>query len=150
MCKEKKITQTTRTSGRIGGLKNTLIPPPSSRRHSGRKRVRTSSLICPPQTLDQDACLKNQRSNRKAITPATHQQRADSNTITSRLLWPAADKCAAGRRAGRGGSRGRVGWRRGSVVQLHPAERNFSRCIWSVRRRAGGGHLNTLRSGFSA
>lgn len=103
MCIEKKITQTTRTTGRIGGLKNTSIPPPSSRRHSGRKRVRTSSLVCPPQTLDQDACLKNQRSNRKAITPATHQQRADSNTITSRLLWPAADKCAAGRRDGQGG-----------------------------------------------
>lgn len=73
----------------------------SSRLHPAaldRKHVRASSLIRSPQTLDQRARLKNQRSNRKAITPATHQQRADSNTITSRPLWPAADKC--GRKEG--------------------------------------------------
>lgn len=51
-----------------------------------------SSLICPVQILDQGACLKNQRSNRKAITLATHQPRDDSNTIISRLQQPAADK----------------------------------------------------------
>lgn len=50
-----------------------------------QKHMHTSSLNCPAQILDQGACLKNQRSNHKAITLATHQQRADSNTITFRL-----------------------------------------------------------------
>lgn len=56
----------------------------------GQEHMHTSALICPAQILDQAACLKDQRSNHKAITLATHQQRADSNTITFRLQQPAA------------------------------------------------------------
>lgn len=63
-----------------------------------QKHMHTSSLICLAQILDQGACLQNQRSNHKAITLVTHQQRADSNSITFRLQRPAADK-----RAERGG-----------------------------------------------
>lgn len=53
--------------------------------------MHTSSLACPAQILDRGGCLKNQRSNRKAITVASHQQRADSNTITFRLQQPATE-----------------------------------------------------------
>ncbi len=94
------------TRGHGGGQHETLedqhIHPVSiihTHKHTHRKKhmhtaAALSSLICPAQILDQGACLKNQRSNRKAITLVTHQPRADSNTITLMLQRPAADKRA--------------------------------------------------------
>lgn len=88
--KKNKITEDTGATWCIRGL--TYLSCVHQPQTHEQKRMHTSALICPAQILDQGACLKNQRSNRKAITPATHQQRADSNTITFRLQRPAADK----------------------------------------------------------
>ncbi|KAF0033640.1 hypothetical protein F2P81_013706 [Scophthalmus maximus] len=66
--------------------------------HTHRPSSHPSSA--PVRILDQGACLNNQRSKRKAITLATHQPRADSNTITPQAAAnkPAVTphECAAG------------------------------------------------------
>lgn len=74
------------------------------------------------QILDRGVCLKNQRSNRKAIILATHQPRADSNTITSRLQQTRE----------RGGKGCLVTERAGEV---HPTECTLILCLTGTEQR---------------